>query len=157
MTLIREWSLRWGTKVSGWWVDGCYFKDDMYMHADAPSFTSFAAAMRAGNPESIVSFSDGGGLPVRRVCAAEDYTHGEMWQEFPICSGRWVDGAQYHILSYLGGNWGRGMPRFTDEFILGYTRDINAKGGVVSWDVPTNNGLIPEPFVRQLKQLHAQS
>src|SRR5579871_6153673 len=23
--VIREWSLRWGKKVAGWWFDGCYF------------------------------------------------------------------------------------------------------------------------------------
>ena len=152
--VIREWSLRWGKKVSGWWVDGCYFNDDMYKHADAPNFKSFAAALRAGNPESILSFGDGSDKPPHRVCEEEDYTNRETSEVFSFRVGRWVDGAQYHIGSYLGDGWGKGKPRFINEFVLGYTKDVNAKGGVVSWDVPTEyNGLIPEPFVRQLKAL----
>ena len=36
--VIREWSTRWGTKVCGWWFDGCYFPVAMYQHPDAPNF-----------------------------------------------------------------------------------------------------------------------
>ncbi|MDD2710913.1 MAG: alpha-L-fucosidase [Verrucomicrobiae bacterium] len=155
-SVLREWSVRWGNKVGGWWVDGCYFKDEMYNHAKSPNFGSFAAALRAGNQESLVSFSDGGGLPVRRVWGEEDYTHGELWKEFPVCPGRWLDGAQYHILSYLGDDWGTGEPRFTDEFVMGYTQDVNAKGGVVTWDVPAENGLIPQSIFKQLKKINGK-
>ena len=40
--VIREWSLRWGKSVSGWWIDGCYFADQMYRFDDEPNFASFA-------------------------------------------------------------------------------------------------------------------
>ena len=40
--IIREWSLRWGKSVSGWWIDGCYFADQMYRFDDEPNFASFA-------------------------------------------------------------------------------------------------------------------
>lgn len=23
--VVREWSLRWGSRVAGWWIDGCYY------------------------------------------------------------------------------------------------------------------------------------
>ncbi len=36
--VIREWSIRWGTKVSGWWIDGCYFSDEMYRHPEPSKF-----------------------------------------------------------------------------------------------------------------------
>ena len=39
--VIREWSMRWGRKVWGWWFDGCYFADAMYRHPDPPNFASF--------------------------------------------------------------------------------------------------------------------
>jgi hypothetical protein len=50
--VIAEWSARWGKKVEGWWFDGCYFPNSMYRSPEAPNFASFAAAARAGNPQS---------------------------------------------------------------------------------------------------------
>jgi len=29
--VIAEWSRRWRKKVAGWWFDGCYFPDSMYL------------------------------------------------------------------------------------------------------------------------------
>jgi hypothetical protein len=153
-SILREWSLRWGSKISGWWVDGCYFADEMYRHPDAPNFQSFAAAMKAGNPDSIVAFNPGVYNPIITMTEYEDYTAGETADMFPICPGPRVEHAQYHILSYLGQTWGSGEPRFVDEFVLGYTKDLISKGGVMTWDVPfTNTGLVAEPFRKQIKQL----
>ena len=41
--VIREWFLRWGTKVAGWWVDSCYAADVMYRFPDelAVGYTRF--------------------------------------------------------------------------------------------------------------------
>jgi hypothetical protein len=30
--IIREWSVRWGKKVSGWWFDGCYWPNTDVSH-----------------------------------------------------------------------------------------------------------------------------
>jgi hypothetical protein len=69
---------------------------------------------------------------------------------------RWVDGAQYHILSFLGGTWGLGEPRLSDELAGSYTRYVNGWEGVVTWDVPPlPSGLIPAPFMRQLRGLNS--
>ena len=158
-SVIREWSLRWGEKVSGWWIDGCYFSDEMYRHPDPPNFQSFAAAMKAGNAKSIVAFNGGVfvDMKLREVVSMteyEDYTAGEVSKAFPICPGRFVDGAQYQILSYLGKSWGSGEPRFGDEFVIGYTKDVVSKGGVVTWDVPiSKTGVIPKAYLTQLKKL----
>jgi len=105
----------------------------------------------------------------------EDYTAGEIANAFPINMDsqwnkpqkpkaywgapvqRFVNGAQYHILSFLGCYWcGGHEPRFSDELAIGLTQHVNSLGGVVTWDVPIQtNGLIPDPFVRQLRALHA--
>jgi hypothetical protein len=152
--VIREWSVRWGHKVCGWWIDGCYFSDAMYRHPDAPNFASFAAALRAGNPEAIVAFNPGVIVPVITQTECEDYTAGEISDAFPVCPGRWVKQAQYHILSYLGESWSRGKPRFADEFVIGYTKDVTRKGGAITWDAPIEtNGRIPHEFIKQLKLL----
>lgn len=152
--VIREWSLRWGNNVSGWWIDGCYFSDEMYRHPEPPNFHSFAAALKAGNPNSIVAFNPGVLNPVISLTEFEDYTAGEISETFPECPGRWVNGAQYHILSYLGERWGGGKPRFTNEFVINYTKSVNSKGGVVTWDVPiSESGLIPQEFIDQLSMI----
>ncbi len=71
-----------------------------------------------------------------------------------MCPGRWLDGAQYHVLSYLGESWCRGLPRFPDAFVVGYTQHVRERGGVITWDVPiTPEGRIPQPFIEQLAHL----
>ena len=161
--IIRAWSLRWGEAVSGWWIDGCYHADKMYRHDDAPNFASFAAALRAGNPQSIVAFNGGIKTPVRSLTEHEDYTAGELAGDLNV-GGYFPGGfgplrnpagqAQLHVLTFAGGYWGRGEPRFPDELIVGYTRFINEQGGVVSWDVPlSDDGQIPPAFIAQLSRL----
>ena len=161
-SIVREWSLRWGKDVAGWWIDGCYFADDMYRHNDAPNFASFAAALKAGNPDSIAAFNPGIVIPVVCHTKHEDYTAGEvtlkqMPEAIRTCPGRWIerDGgrAQYQLLTFLGDSWCRGdKPQQPNEMIIDYVRRLNAKGGVVTFDVPIGkNGLIPQPFVDQLK------
>ena len=152
--IIIEWSLRWGKNVHGWWVDGCYFADEMYRNPVPPNFKSFAESLKAGNPDSLVAFNPGVMVPVISHTEYEDYTAGEISDVFPFCYGRTVKGAQYQILCYLGNNWGGGIPRSPDEFVIGYTKQVNFKGGVVTWDVPISaEGLIPEPFIEQLTAL----
>ncbi|MCX5660519.1 MAG: hypothetical protein NTW19_12465, partial [Planctomycetota bacterium] len=157
--VIREWSTRWGPKVHGWWIDGCYFADEMYRHADAPNFKSFAGAMRAGNPGSIVAFNPGVLTPIVCHSEEEDYTAGEIDRLFPAKIGPWVERnghkAQCHILSYLGSSWCAGeRPAFSDEFAIAYTRHVADHQGVITWDVPIQkSGLVPQPFVDQLRAI----
>jgi hypothetical protein len=157
--IIREWSTRWGEKVRGWWIDGCYFADQMYRHDDEPSFASFAAAMRAGNPDSLVTFNPGLRLPVICHSSVEDYTAGELMEFLPECPGAWLERkdhkARYHSLCYLGEDWGKGdAPRFPNELVAGYTKHVLSKGGVMSWDVPVEfSGLIRAPFMDQLSAI----
>lgn len=153
--VVRDWSLRWGTRVKGWWIDGCYFADAMYRHPEPPNFASFAAALRAGNADALVAFNPGVLVPVVSHAECEDYTAGEISNSFPECPGSHVDGARYHILSYLGSTWcGGAKPRFPDAFVAGYTQHVNERGGVVTWDVPiAPNGLIPAAFAAQLGHL----
>lgn len=165
--IIREWSQRWSKKVHGWWIDGCYAADRMYRHPDAPNFRSFAEAMKAGNPDSLVAFNPGAKVPVICHSEFEDYTAGELtgdlalglWRPHPggwpySAYERFIDGAQFHVLNFLGEWWCNGRPRFPEELVIGYTRYINQRQGVVTWDVPTSRaGLIPEPFMKQLAAL----
>jgi hypothetical protein len=154
-SVIREWSQRWGKKVSGWWFDGCYWPNAMYRTADAPNFTSFAAAARAGNPDSVVAFNPGVLYRTISITPEDDYIAGEVdkpdqIQIKRVTDGK-ADGAQVHMLSFLGTQWGRGTPRFTTEQVVSYTKTLADAGGVVTWDTPIQrNGTFAQPFLDQL-------
>ena len=153
--VIREWSTRWGSKVSGWWFDGCYWPNMMYRTDATPHFASFAAAARAGNPAGIVAFNPGVVPRILSVTPHEDYTAGEINDPNRVEIRRAVDGKidgmQIHILSYLGRTWGMGSPRFVTEQVIKWTQSVHKQGGVITWDVPIQpNGLIAHPFVEQL-------
>ncbi|MFA6134212.1 MAG: hypothetical protein WC869_09390 [Phycisphaerae bacterium] len=157
--IIREWSTRWGNKVHGWWIDGCYFGVDMYNFAEEPNWRSFASALKSGNKESLIAFNGGVNLPVVSMTQYEDYTAGEIDADLPLLfrqpkrpMERFVNGAQLHILTYLGETWGAGSPRFPVELPAGYTKFFNRSGGVVTWDVPISAaGVIPQAYIDQLK------
>ncbi len=166
--VLREWSERWGKLVSAWWIDGVYAPDEMYRHREAPNFDSFRAALRAGNPDAMVAFNPGIAPNRPRIItmagSGEDYTAGEIDFSFPVpgrwynrkpaWQGRFIDGAQLQILSFLGEWWGQGEPRFPDALVQGYTQLVGAHGGAFTWDVPIGErGLIPDAFVAQLGQL----
>ncbi|MBM3888465.1 MAG: hypothetical protein FJ388_04990 [Verrucomicrobia bacterium] len=162
--VIREWSLRWGKAVSGWWIDGCYFPDQMYRFDDEPNFASFARAMKSGNPDAIVAFNPGVKVPVVGHTKHEDYTAGEvnlpqLPKAIAACPGRWLEcegrKLQFQILTYLGKTWCRGdRPELPDDQIIAYTKQLAQKGGVITFDVPIQeSGLIPDPFVAQLRAI----
>ena len=156
--VIREYSMRWGDKVSGWWIDACYRPNTIYRQPDVPNFASFAAAARAGNQESIVTFNPGRFPRLMSITPYEDYTAGEVNEperlEFKFHHNGKIDGAQIHALSFLGRFWGQGAPRFDDGEFVNHTLRVNEVGGAFTWDVPVYpNGLIREPFMEQLRMI----
>jgi hypothetical protein len=157
--VIREWSLRWGTKVAGWWFDGCYFPNSMYRSPDPPNFASFALAARAGNPGTALAFNPGVVYRILSVTPHEDFTAGEIDQPERMSIRRSedgkVDGTRIHVLSYLGRTWGMGEgPRYTDQEVVGWSAKVRDAGGAITWDVPVQlNGTIAEPFLRQLSEI----
>ncbi|MEI7423887.1 MAG: alpha-L-fucosidase [Prolixibacteraceae bacterium] len=156
--VIREWSLRWGNQIAGWWFDGCYWPNTMYREAEAPNFASFAAAARAGNPNNIVAFNAGVYPRVHSITQFEDYTAGEINDPENVVikfnDNGTMDGCQFHILTYLGQTWGKGNPRYTDEQVINCSKNIIKASGVITWDCPVlPSGLISEPFFKQLSSL----
>jgi hypothetical protein len=151
--VITEWSQRWGRNVHAWWFDGCYYPDAMYRFDDEPNFRSFAAAAKAGNPDSLVAFNPGVRLQV--TSEYEDFTAGETAGLFPVDGfERYLKGSQVQILTYLGPSWGATPPRFADDLVIAYTRHIASRGGVVTWDAAIEkSGLIEEQCFKQLQAL----
>jgi len=156
--ILREWSLRWGDTVCGWWFDGCYWPNQMYRHDEPPNFKTFAAAVRAGNPRSAIAFNPGVVHRTLSLTPEEDYTAGEIDQP-----DRWtpkrnfdglIDGAQIHVLSFLGATWGMGEPRFTPGQAIAFSKKVADAGGAITWDAPAQKGgtFAPE-FMAQLKAI----
>ncbi len=155
--VIREWSVRYGDKVSGWWFDGSYNTAGWDDPAQPCNWTTWAAACRAGNTQSILAFNPGTKLPkaFQALTEEQDYTAGEQNklgatpQTNPVPKG-----VQWHLLTYLGSSWGKAQPeggtRFTDNEIIDAIRTINEQGGVVSLDVAHVNGRINPEHLRQL-------
>jgi alpha-L-fucosidase len=173
--VIGDWSKRWGKKVSGWWFDGCYWPNHMY-RGEAPNFETFAAAARAGNPDSIVAFNPGVFYPVWPMTQHQDFTAGEVSDltrdlvrdgRMRAENGRYdgkADGVQLHVLSFVGETWGHAGPagrrdpfgeaRLTARELVGITTKVLAYGGAFTWDVPVErNGRIPREFMSRLGQL----
>ena len=153
-SIIAEWSRRWGTAISGWWFDGCYWPDVMYRSDTPPNFNSFARAARSGNPNSLVAFNPGALLPIHPLTQFEDYTAGETNDPQKVSfDGPTIDGIQLHMLSYLGSGWGIGPPRFAIEQTLAMTCRLLKNKGSVTWDVPQANGVISPDFLSQLRAI----
>jgi hypothetical protein len=156
--VIREWSMRWGDKVAGWWFDGVYWPNIMYRSDEPPNFGSFAAAARAGNPRSAVAFNPGVIYRTISLTPHEDFIAGEVndlarWDPKRGTDGL-VDGAQIQVLTYLGETWGRGTPRFKDADVVAFAEKVRAVGGVITWDTPTQrDGTFAPQFFAQLKAI----
>jgi hypothetical protein len=165
--VLREWSLRWGRNVHAWWVDGLY-KADNYRHTDPPNLRSLTEALKAGNPDVLVTYNNGLRTPVYSIHEYDDFTPGEVERDLPVslepdwsCPhhrlrtySRWINGAQFHILTPMGLWWGTPPVRFPGELIVGYTKCINSQDGTVTWDVPlTSGGLIEPEFLGPLSRL----
>ena len=132
-----EWSLRWSRKIKGWWVDGTY-GEKMYRFPDPPNGYTFADALRAGNPESILAFNGGCVVEPSADCPeVEDYTAGEMnTPRFGTLPGPLVDGLRYHLLGFTGHAWWTGPVGISGAVMAEITRNVNDNGGVMTWDLP---------------------
>ena len=154
--VLGEWSQRYGDKVAGWWFDGCYawidFNEEMAQ--------VYAAAVKQGNTNALVAFNPGVKVPVIRATRAENYTAGELDKPFLARpESRWLDGAQWHALTYLGAWWKRQDTRYPTEQWVAWVKTVTEKGGVVTLDLGPNLDLRAGPIgafsEKQMKQFKA--
>lgn len=76
--VLREWSLRYGTLVSGWWMDGGYSP----MNETVEIKTILANSIKAGNPNAAIALNPG--IYIAENGSQDDYTAGET--DFPFGS-----------------------------------------------------------------------
>ena len=155
--VIQEWADRYGDKVCGWWFDGGY----KGVHFDESIARIYADAVKHGNPQAIVTFNPG--VKLIRYTQAEDYTAGELNKPFDVLpTSRWVEGSQWHALTFLGANWGQRDVRHPTDQWVAWLKSVVAHEGVVTLDMGPNwdpeagpIGSLAEPQVEQVKAIKA--
>ena len=131
--VIQEWSDRYGEKVAGWWFDGGYAQ----VGFNESIAQIYADAAKHGNPQAIVTFNPG--VQLIRWTKAEDYTAGELNEPFEVVpASRFVDGSQWHALTFLGSSWSDRDTRFPTEKWTSWVRKVVAHEGVVTLDMGPN-------------------
>ena len=156
--VIFEWSMRYGTKVSGWWFDGSYNTigwDDL---SKPYNWNTWAKACRAGNPDSILAFNPGTDITkaFKSLTKQQDYTAGEQ-NSFGLTpeENPATPGLQWHLLSYLGTHWAKADgPKNSDKCMIDYIQPVNEQRGVVTIDVNVaDDGTVYTPHLEQLKSI----
>jgi len=117
--------------VKGYWTDGCY----RFIGYDDRKLGILAEGLRAGYPNRIIGLNPGVEDRVRAYSRHEDFTTGEQnsFADFPL--SRFVEGEQWHILSYLGTGWAQPGTVKNKRDMTDYVYAVSALGGVVSIDV----------------------
>ncbi len=131
--VIQEWSDRYGDKVVGWWFDGGY----AHVGFNESIARIYADAVKHGNSKALVTFNPG--VQLIRWTRAEDYSAGELNEPFKyVPSLRWVDGSQWHALTFLGSSWAQRDTRLPTEQWVAWVRKVVAREGVVTLDMGPN-------------------
>lgn len=132
-SVIHEWSARYGDKVSGWWFDGGY----QHIHFNEDIARLYADAVKRGHPKAIVTFNPG--VKLIRYTQAEDYTAGELNDPFGVVpASRWVNGSQWHALTFLGSTWGKRNVRQPTARWREWFLKVTTQGGAVTLDMGPN-------------------
>lgn len=187
-SVLKEYSVRYGDKVKGWWFDGMF--DILGYGGREDLFKLYADAAKAGNPDTLLAFNNGviqpdftnlecskfcdgathpmqivdglgkhteaGNMEAKallkripgnsyRYTQSENFMAGEanVFEELP--TSRFVDGSQWHILSFLGApqfpdwcdqvvGWNALGCGYSADYMVDYVRKCNEFGGVVSID-----------------------
>ena len=142
--VIYEYSIRWGNKINGWWIDGCYADPDWGYSFTPELLKPYYDAVKAGNPESLVAFNNACQPKLTKYYPDEDFTCGERTDFTEIPEGRFIDGAQAHILTPLGlspnpeqpwCSWCRPGLKHDHEYLKEYVKKVHDAGGVLTIDV----------------------
>jgi hypothetical protein len=149
-SVVREYGERYKEKVVGYWTDGCY----PFIGYDDEKLGILAEGLRAGNPKRIIALNNGVLPKVTAYTRHEDFTTGEMNTFTDVPKSRFIEGEQWHLLSFLGNWWGGPGLQITRRNLIDYIHTVNRVGGVVSIDVMLyRDGLIDRAHLHTLTGL----
>ncbi len=161
-SVLREYAVRYGDKVKGWWIDGCYRAAFGYTDK---LMKPYYDAIKKGNPKAVVAFNNGVANYYKKNYCNEDYVCGEFNYFNVLPRSRFVDGAQTFLLAPLGSakytegadpasDWACPGTRYSGEYMHNFVSCCNAAGGVVAIDIglKRDGSLYPEQLA-VLKQI----
>lgn len=150
-SVMKEYALRYGDKIKGWWFDGCYRKAFGYTDKLMEKYYN---AVKEGNPNAVAAFNNGVKKRYKKNYRNEDFVCGEFNGFEMIPPSRFIRGAQAFILAPLGQSadgrpgtdWARPGARYDGEYMRDFVSRCNEKGGVVAIDVgmKRDGSLYPE-------------
>ena len=155
--VIREWSLRFGTKNLGWWFDGMYRGGIIETRSDMSlplNISTHTLAAKAGNHKSIVTYNYGV-AKIQTDSPYDDYSAGEENHIGQLPDSRWVvDGVQWFLFTYLGKWWGDGGTRYKIPELTDWAGKVFEKEGVLCFDVHADkSGAIDPAQIEQVKAI----
>lgn len=76
---VREWAVRFGKNLDGWWFDGCYSNHPIFDNKQM-NWEAWYDAARAGNMDAVLTFNDGSYLKsiIKPIVPEHDYLSGEQ-------------------------------------------------------------------------------
>ena len=157
---IAAWSESCGDAVDAWWFDGTF----LWLGFSNEISEIYAAAAKKGNPNAVVAFNpavaDMRFRPIKTYASGDDYLAGES--DHPLddsntITGPRLDGFQWHMLTYLGTEWGRPDSRYPDCVWDEIIRRIVPKGGAITIDVNIDSkGRLCPSQMEQIKRIFAR-
>jgi alpha-L-fucosidase len=166
--MLQEWSQRWGSSVSGWWIDGCWVAG--YSGSNVSNLNTLIASCKSGNPNAIVAVNPGvdfTGKEYEALTVAQDYICGEdvKFRRYPSSRYRTygTNNIQWSTTAYLGqdvnGQAGTGWARpaasqYINDQLIHYVKHVNDREGVVTIDVAVDgSGNIYSSHLTQMQAL----
>ncbi|MCF2900600.1 hypothetical protein ACSFVZ_16700 [Pseudoalteromonas sp. SYSU M81236] len=152
---ISERAKKWGDNIAGWWFDGWYQADESEQELAAnnayPVADKLAESVRSGNPNAVITISDGFDYSFIPNDPQSNYTQGEHNELPPIPESGEVTTAlgtkvQWHGFTYtsledpLFGGWGqvKRSLKYSNEEVAERVKAISQVGGVTTLDVAIN-------------------
>ncbi|MFC5406172.1 RICIN domain-containing protein [Cohnella soli] len=143
--VLKEWGDRYGSKLAGWWFDGCY---NPGAYTGTYDFNYFVAQAKSGYSGRLVSINSGIGLSKPTDYA--DLTAGELNDIKLIPSNRWWYGLQWHTYSYIGNSWNSSTLAYSNQYLIDYLATLERFGGTATLNVAADAGVIPSNVLNQL-------
>jgi len=164
--LVEQWSTRLGPLLSGWWFDGCYDaaeKSFLLEHEwtnERFDPARFAAAARAGNPESVISMCPGANSYACVFPEIEDYLAGEANDLQRRPEAGLIFGLQWHVLAWIDCFWVHekdgtmAPPKYSDDELIAYLAHADAVGAGVTLNLGIyQDGRIGETTLDQMRRV----
>ena len=159
--VLTEIGLRYGKKVSGFWLDG--WEDVIPPKYPNVPYERIFEASKAGNPDRLIGFNH---WFYPDLTPWQDYWAGEITSIQKPAPGRYIEyaageGLQFQTLLMLEDNWGHrtpnteiGQPRCTEEQLIRYVKACMENQGVVTINLGIyQDGGIGEKSLRMMQAL----